>query len=133
VHELGGGSEDAAAEMTDPRSMATTQRPLRSYLDGDVLLELPAPGVVVPPSAGSRGLRSAQLRLIACSRCLRVLCDEEWVRPETVIRELRTFDYQEAPRLEPVLCPLCTFSIQLRRAHGRAPLHGETARSRDRR
>jgi hypothetical protein len=130
---LDGGSEDADPEMTDPRSMATTERPIRSYLDGDVSLELPAPDVGVPLRAGFHGLRSAQLRLIACSRCLRVLRDEEWVRPETVIRELRTFDYEAAPRFEPVLCPLCTFSIQLRRAYGRAPLHGETARSRDRR
>jgi hypothetical protein len=119
--------------MADPRSMASTERPIRSYLDGEVSLELPAPDVVRSPGAGFRELHNAQLRLIACSRCLRVLRDEEWVRAETVIRRLRTFDYQAVPRFEPVLCPLCTFSIQLRRAHGRAPLHGETARSRDRR
>ena len=100
--------------MADPRRMATTVLPIRSYLDGEVTLKLPTPNLRIPVSDQPRP-RTTPLHLIACSRCLRVLRDDHWVRAETVIRDLRTFE-QDVPRFEPVLCPLCTFSIRLRRA-----------------
>ena len=114
--------------------MATTEPGIRSYLDGDVSLELPMPRGLVSSGAASRTrLTRGRLSLIACSRCLRVLRDAEWVDAETVIRELRSFEYEAPPRFEPVLCPICTLSIQLRRAQARVPLRRDMARSRGRR
>ena len=102
--------------MTDPRSMATTEREIRSYLHGEAPLQLPAPDILVPPSGRSRaGRDDGQLQLVVCSRCLRVLRDEQWFRAEIVIRDRRTFERDAPPRFEAVLCPLCTFSIHLRR------------------
>lgn len=131
---MDGGGEDAGAATGDPDGMAATERGIRSYLDGDVSLELPAPHQADPPCAGSptRG-NGGRLHLIACSRCLRVLRDEEWVPAETVIRELRSFDYEAPPRFEPVLCPVCTYSLQLRRAHTRVPIRRDTVASNGRR
>jgi hypothetical protein len=131
---LDGGGEDARAAIGDPHSMAATERSIRSYLDGDVALELRSPQELVSPSAGSRtGRNNGQLSLIACSRCLRVLRDAEWVPAELVIRELRAFAYEAPPRFEPVLCPICTFSIQVRRAQARTPLRGAMVLSSGRR
>ena len=102
--------------------MATTERGIRSYLDGEVALELPKPHALVSPSPGSPARRDGHLSLIACSRCLRVLRDEEWAPAETVIRELRSFEYEAPPHFAPVLCPICTLSIELRRAQARVPV-----------
>jgi len=130
---LDGGGEDARAATDDPDGMATTERGIRSYLDGDVSLEPPATHEHLSPGTGFLTRRhGARLCLIACSRCLRVLRDEEWVEAETVICERRSFEYEEPPRFEPVLCPICTLSIQLRRAQTRVPLRRETVRSRGR-
>jgi hypothetical protein len=86
--------------------MATTERAIRSYLDGDVSLELPIPAA------------------LACSRCLRVLRDGQWVRAERVIHELRSFEYDAPPHFAPVLCPVCTLAI----AQARVPLRRATVR-----
>jgi hypothetical protein len=119
---LAAGSEDAASTTGDPDAMATTEPGIRSYLDGEVSLELPAAHALMSPGAGPRTRRnSGQLSLIGCSRCLRVLRDDEWVEAETVIRELRSFEYEAPPRFEPVLCPICTLSIELRRERARLP------------
>jgi hypothetical protein len=114
---LDGGGDDAGAPLADARTMATTERDRRSRPDEEVVLQLPAPDAGVPLGAlPALGSRRTELHLIACSRCLRVLRDEQWVRAETVIRDLRTFEQDQPPCFEPVLCPLCTFSIHLRRA-----------------
>jgi hypothetical protein len=130
---LDGGGEDAVTAAGDPHSMATADRSIRSYLDGEVSLEQPIPLALVSPSSGSSARRNGQLSLIACSRCLRVLRDQEWAQAETVIRELRSFEYQGPPHFEPVLCPICTLSIQLRRAQARVPVRGDRARPSGRR
>jgi hypothetical protein len=112
--------------------MATSERRIRSYLDGEVSLELSESHALVTSNSGSPASRSGTLGLIACSRCLRVLRDHEWVHAETVIRALRSFEYDAAPRFEPVVCPICTLSIQLRRAQARVPLGRDMARARGR-
>lgn len=114
--------------------MAATEPGIRSYLDGEVSLELPAARALASTAAGPGTRRNrGQLSLIACSRCLRVLRDDDWVEAETVIRELRSFEYEAPPRFEPVLCPLCTFSIELRRGRARLPRRRDTVRSSGRR
>jgi hypothetical protein len=115
---LDGGGEAVGATLADARSMATTERQLRSVLDGEVSLQPTTPDMRAALGDRSRPSQ-ARSHLIACSRCLRVLSDGEWVRAETVIRDLRTFEHDMPPRFEPVLCPLCTFSIRLRRAEAR--------------
>jgi hypothetical protein len=118
--ELGGGVEDAAATMGDPHGMATTEHSIRSYLDGDVSLKLPIPGAHAASGAASRRHGDeVPASLIACSRCLRVLRDEKWVRAETVIGELRTFQCGAPPHFEAVLCPLCSSSLRLYRGAAR--------------
>jgi hypothetical protein len=112
--------------------MATTARPIRSYLDGEVSLELPVSGALVSSNSGALASRGGALSLIGCSRCLRVLRDQEWVQAETVIRDLRSFEYDAAPHFQPVVCPVCTLSIQLRRAQARVPLGRDMARARGR-
>jgi hypothetical protein len=118
---LGGGRADAGAAARDSDGMATTERAIRSYLDGDVSLELPIPAALASPDAGSP---APQLSLIACSRCLRVLRDGQWVRAERVIHELRSFEYDAPPHFAPVLCPVCTLAI----AQARVPLRRATVR-----
>lgn len=112
--------------------MATTARPIRSYLDGEVSLELPVSGALVSSNSGALASRGGALSLIGCSRCLRVLRDQEWVHAKTVIRELRSFEYEAAPHFESVLCPICTVSIQLRRVQARARLGTDRTRARGR-
>jgi hypothetical protein len=121
------------AAVGDPHGMVVVEPRIRSYLDGEAWLELPTSDRLDAPGADSRSDRSdVQSSLIACSRCLRVLRDERWLRAETAIWELRTFEDASPPRFEAVLCPLCSFSIRLRRAQPRAHLRSDTARSRGR-
>lgn len=54
--------------------------------------------------------------LVACSVCLRVLRASRWVDAERVIRELRSFELEAPPRLEPALCTVCAESIFSRRS-----------------
>ena len=111
--------------------MATTERPIRNNLDGEVSLELAVSRWARLVRLGTLASRERALSLIGCSRCLRVLRDQEWVHAKTVIRELRSFEYEAAPHFESVLCPICTVSIQLRRVQARARL-GRTNRTRAR-
>jgi hypothetical protein len=130
---LDGGGEDAEAATSDPDGMATTEPGIRSYLDGEVSLELPLPRELVSPAGEDPTRKRPELSLIACARCLRVLRDGKWATAETVIRERRSFEDDAPPHFEPVLCPICTQSIQLRRARARVPLRTDLARSRARR
>lgn len=56
-------------------------------------------------------------RLVACSVCLRVRRGSAWVDAEAVIRELRTYELQSLPRLEPAVCDDCLAVFLDRRAH----------------
>jgi hypothetical protein len=114
--------------------MAISEQGIRSYLDGEVSLAIPARHELIPPRGGDRAAGNrTRLRLIACSRCLRVLHDETWIRAETAIRELRSFEYDAPPHFEPVLCPICTRSIQLHRGQARGAVRRHVARPRGRR
>ena len=62
------------------------------------------------------------LTLTACSLCLRVLQDGEWIEAATAIVELRSFEHQAAPQLEPALCAHCAEAIDRRRLSVREPL-----------
>jgi hypothetical protein len=44
-----------------------------------------------------------------------VLRGSDWVAAETAIRELRSFEFHEAPLLESALCDFCKASINSRR------------------
>ena len=60
--------------------------------------------------------------LITCSLCLRVLRDSEWLEAERVIGEIRSYELEAPPRLEPAVCDLCADSIFSRRTHLDEPL-----------
>ena len=57
----------------------------------------------------------AQLDLVACSLCLRVHHGSEWMQPELVIRETRSYELATPPRLLPGVCESCAESIFGRR------------------
>ena len=65
---------------------------------------------------------STRCTLTACSLCLRVLQDGEWIEAATAIVELRSFEHQAAPQLEPALCAHCAEAIDRRRLSVREPL-----------
>jgi hypothetical protein len=58
---------------------------------------------------------SSPTDLITCSICMRVLRGSEWVEAERVIRELRSYDLYELPRLHSRVCELCAEAIFSRR------------------
>jgi hypothetical protein len=60
--------------------------------------------------------------LITCSLCLRVLRGSEWLEAERVIGEIRSYELEAPPRLEPAVCDVCAESILNRRAHLDEPL-----------
>jgi hypothetical protein len=76
---------------------------------------LPAP---LPASVELLG----PLTLTACSLCLRVLQEDKWIEAETAILELRSFEHQAAPELEPALCVHCAEAIDRRRINMTEPL-----------
>ena len=57
--------------------------------------------------------------LVACSLCLRVMRDSEWVTPERAIRETRSYELESPPRLRFTVCEACAGSISARRAEAR--------------
>ena len=67
-----------------------------------------------PPGAATRAGRRpslppvrAEIGMVTCSRCLRVQRGSSWIDAEDVIRELRSYELAEAPRLRPGLCDRC--------------------------
>jgi hypothetical protein len=59
--------------------------------------------------------RESTLTVVACSLCLRVSHQSQWVEAEFVIRRLRTFELPAALRLEPGICDGCADDIAQRR------------------
>jgi hypothetical protein len=53
--------------------------------------------------------------LVVCTLCLSVLRGASWVEAEEVIRELRSFELPELPRLVSGRCNDCSEEIQSRR------------------
>ena len=72
--------------------------------------------LVSPEDSGS------DTRLVTCSVCLHVLRSSQWVEAETVIREIRSFELDAPPRLEPALCTVCADSILGRRSEAQQTL-----------
>jgi hypothetical protein len=64
----------------------------------------------------------SQTTLTTCSLCLRVLRGSEWLEAERVIGEIRSYELETPPRLEPAVCDFCADSILNRRAHLDEPL-----------
>jgi hypothetical protein len=62
--------------------------------------------------------------LTACSVCLRVRHGSDWIDADSVIRQLGSYEFEDAPRLEPALCDLCAASIS---AHRRQVESGDSA------
>jgi hypothetical protein len=60
--------------------------------------------------------------LIACSLCLRVLHGSEWIEAERAISEIRSYELDAPPRLEPAVCDFCAEAIRGRRAHVGEPI-----------
>lgn len=67
-----------------------------------------------------RALRQPESRtdLVTCSLCLRVHRGSEWIEAERVIKEIRSYELQAAPRLRSGVCDACAESIFSRRAQG---------------
>ena len=58
----------------------------------------------------------ADLSVVACSLCLRVLRDGVWVDAEEAIRDLRSYDRPQPLALEAGVCDGCSDGIRARRA-----------------
>jgi hypothetical protein len=57
----------------------------------------------------------AEIGMVTCSRCLRIQRGSSWIEAEDVIRELRSYELAEAPRLRPGLCDRCRDILSARR------------------
>jgi hypothetical protein len=60
--------------------------------------------------------------LVACSICLRVLRGSKWLDAEQVIRELRSYELESPPYLEPAVCEACAETIFARRVQSEDPV-----------
>jgi hypothetical protein len=87
---------------TDGRTLTFEQR------RATALLPLPLP----VESLEAKG----PLALTACSVCLRVWQDSEWIEPEAAIRQLRSFELATPPELRAGLCDRCVHSLEVYRA-----------------
>ena len=67
-------------------------------------------------------MADSRTRLIACSICLRVQKDSEWIEADRIIRQIRSYELDVLPRLEAALCPRCSAAIAARRARAIEPL-----------
>jgi hypothetical protein len=53
--------------------------------------------------------------LTVCSVCLRVRHGSNWIDADSLIRQLRSYEFHDAPRLEGALCDVCATSVSERR------------------
>jgi hypothetical protein len=70
-----------------------------------------------PPTQASvaQPLPTVAVTLQACSICLRVRDQDEWIDVETAIQLVRSFESECPPRLLPAICDSCATSIAARR------------------
>src|SRR5829696_931745 len=85
-------------------------------------------GILIPTALVEKGplmdlellqrLRPRHTRgaMTACSLCLHVRRGSQWVEAERVIREIRSFEHENPPRLIWTVCKPCSESIFGRRA-----------------
>jgi len=64
----------------------------------------------------------AEIGMVTCSRCLRVERGSSWVEAEEIIKELRTYELVDPPRLRPGVCDHCAEAIAAARAASAHPL-----------
>jgi hypothetical protein len=57
----------------------------------------------------------AEIGMVACSRCLRVQRGSTWVEAEEIIKELRTYELVDPPRLRPGFCDYCAAALTVSR------------------
>jgi hypothetical protein len=107
------GRADAVALGRDPHSVvnATRQEGLAMATD-----QLQLPRIRHTPQTESR------TTLSACSLCLRVLRGSEWIEAERVIAEIRSYELDAPPRLEPAVCDVCVEAILIRRGQAGEPV-----------
>jgi hypothetical protein len=74
------------------------------------------------PRIQNRQQTDSRPSLIACSLCLRVRRGSTWLEAEHVIGEIRSYELEVPPRLDPAVCDFCAESILSRRAHLNEPL-----------
>jgi hypothetical protein len=60
--------------------------------------------------------------LVTCSLCMRVLRGSEWIEAEHVIREIRSYELDDLPRLHSRVCEFCADSIFTRRMSVEQPV-----------
>ena len=64
----------------------------------------------------------AEIGMVACSRCLRVQRGSSWVEAEEIIKELRTYELVDPPRLRPGMCDYCAAALAAARTARAHPL-----------
>jgi hypothetical protein len=103
-----GGFEvtDVLAEGSSSAVIVTRQK--GSAMDRDLIQ-------LLRPLRARRHLES-RTDLTTCSLCLRVLRGSEWVEAESIIREIRSYELDAAPRLQSGVCEHCAEAILGRRA-----------------
>jgi hypothetical protein len=57
-----------------------------------------------------------EIGLVTCSACLRVQRDRTWIEAEEIIKELRTYELVDPPRLRPGMCDYCNAALAAARA-----------------
>jgi hypothetical protein len=63
---------------------------------------------------------AGRIGLTACSLCLSVLRDGDWIDAADAIRELRSYDLPSPVALEPGICDSCRAALAERRASAEA-------------
>jgi hypothetical protein len=63
---------------------------------------------------------AGRIGLTACSLCLSILRDGDWVDAAAAIRELRSYDLPAPVSLEPGICDGCRAALADRRASAEA-------------
>jgi hypothetical protein len=106
------GRADADARGRDPHAVVNDTRQKGFAMDTRPQL----------PRIQHEQQTESRTSLITCSLCLRVLRDSEWVEADRVIGEIRSYELEAPPRLEPAVCNVCADSILNRRAHLDEPL-----------
>jgi hypothetical protein len=76
----------------------------------------------LPPVGQALRQTDSPPTLIACSLCLRVLRGSEWIAAERVIAEIRSYELEALPRLEPAVCDVCAEAILNRRGQVAEPI-----------
>ena len=72
---------------------------------------------MAPDFIAALRLRRRPTHLTTCSICLDVLRGSDWLEAEHVIREIRSYELAEPPRLGCAVCDSCAEAIARRRLY----------------